>query len=107
MGTGVVGRLDCENFVRQGCEIVAGASVADAVQVHMAVDQSGQDSLAFVDDLLDVRSLRGDDGLLRSDRRDSVAFEEDGASLQWGTARPVDETVGGEEGEVGGGSCHG
>ena len=60
MFTGVVGGLDCENLVRQGCKVVTGAAVAYAVEVHVAVDQSGQDGLAFVDDLLDVRSLRGD-----------------------------------------------
>ena len=60
MLSGVVGGLDCENLIGQGCKVVTGSAVAYAVEVHVAVDQSGQDSLAFVDDLLYVRSLRGD-----------------------------------------------
>ena len=81
VGAGVVGGLDGEYLVGEGCEIVAWASVADAVEVDVAVDQSGEDGLAFVDDLLYGRSLWGHDGLLGADGGYAVAFEEDGAAF--------------------------
>ena len=106
VGAGVVGGLNGEDLVRESCQVVAGASVADAVEVDVAVDQSGKDGLAFVDDLLDGRSLRWDDGLLGPDCGDAIALEEDGAALQRGASGAVYEAVGGEESEVGGGVGH-
>ena len=41
MFSDVLSGLDCEDFVWQSYEIVAGSAVADADEVDVAIDQAG------------------------------------------------------------------
>ena len=99
--SGVLRCLHGEHFVGQGRKLVARASVADAVQVDMAVNEAGQDCGVAVVDLLNGRAFGGMHRLCRADLPNGVAFEKDCRLLLHGFRCGVNETGGFQEGELG------
>ena len=100
VASGVLGRLEGEDFVWEGCEVVARSSVADADQVYMRVDETWENGAAAVVEDVDGGVCRGKDGVLGADAYDDASLDEDSRALDGGSACSVDEAGGLDEGEA-------
>ena len=89
---GVLGGLYGEYLVGQGDEVVALAPVADADEVDVGVNESGEDGRVRVVVRVDGRSLGGHDAVARANGDDSAVPGEHGAPVDGGSAGAVDES---------------
>ncbi len=98
---GVDGRPDEQQVVALGGQVVAARPVADADEVCMPVDESGQDRRVAVLVRGRCRAVGRPDLGTTADGPDRPALDQDGRILEPAGARPVEQAVGGEERPVG------
>ena len=98
---GVDGRPDEQQVVALGGHVVAARPVADADEVRMPVDESGQDRRVPVLVRGRHRAVRRPDLRTTADGPDRPALDQDGGVLERAGARPVEQAGGREERPIG------